>query len=239
MLITQPTRFSTFERVQDENGKRWYKCGEQMYPSVTTVLDCINHIKLQNYFKNNSKAKIEKVRAETADFGSKLHHLIEMDLKGTQVKIDHDGLRKCFENWTTVKKEKSISATHTELVVVSHKYGFAGSADIIGSYNGKTCVMDLKTGWYGVKAGYQMAAYRQAAIEMGIVDKSCGLAGIQIHRDGSKVATFEYEHIDFCFRRFLYALECFKGLYFNEISKMNAAWLKTDAVETYFGGNND
>lgn len=227
---------SKVNRIEDEHGRRWYEHEGEKYASVTTVLDVVQHLKLNNYFKNNSKNAIEKKRVDTADFGSKLHRMVELNLKNVHVDIADPALKKCFEHWLTLRDDKGISATHSETVVVSRKYGFAGSLDILGTFNGKTCVMDIKTGWYGVKAGYQMAAYRQAAIEEGLTDTSCGLAGINIHRNGDKVNCFEYEHIDFCFRRFLYALECFKGLYFNELNKMNWSYLKIDAVETYFKG---
>lgn len=236
------------ERSEDERGWRWYEVNGVKLISVTQVLDVIQHYQLTNWFKNNSANKIEKTKTLTGDFGTHMHKIVEMDLQNDQNKtdkkilIDSPELSKGFENWNKVKTENQIASTHTETMVYSLENGYAGQLDLIGTFkftkpanaHRTHAVQDLKTGRFSIKTGWQIAAYRRAAIEMGLVDETCGMVGIGIHRDGTPGKPFEYEHIDFCERRFLYALESFKGLYFNELAKMKWPYLMKDCVETYY-----
>lgn len=240
------------ERSEDERGWRWYEVDGVKLISVTQVLDVIQHYQLSNWFKNNSANKIQKVKDETANFGSSMHKIVEIDLQndqfGTNKKINLDDplqnpeLAKAYGNWIDTKIKNEIKSTHTETMVYSLKYGFAGQLDLIGSFkftkkanlHRTHAVQDLKTGRFSIKTGWQIAAYRRAAIEMGLGDENLGMVGIGIHRDGTPGQPFEYEHIEFCERQFLYALQNFKGLYFNELAKLKWPYLKQDAVEMYF-----
>lgn len=236
------------DRSEDTRGWRWYEVDGVKLISVTQVLDVIQHYQLTNWFKNNSSNKIQKTKDSTADFGHVLHKAVEIDLQNdqhqTQKKIilDNPIQAQGFENWQKLKTDCQIVSTHTETMVYSLKYGFAGQLDLIGTFKFKKpsnlhrthAVQDLKTGRFSIKTGWQIAAYRRAAIEMGLANEDIGMVGIGVHRDGSPGQAFEYEHIDFCERQFLYALQNFKGLYFNELAKMNWPYLKQDAVEMYF-----
>lgn len=242
-IVKQDTpQVKRIERESDSRGWRWYEVDGVKYISVTQVLDVIQHFQLTNWFKNNSANKIQKTKDVTADFGSSLHKIIELDLQNKPIVVDQPELKASYDQWITLKKEKFIQATHTETIVYSTKYGFAGQLDFIGTYKfEKSCnahrtyaVQDLKTGRFSIKTGWQLAAYRMAAIERGIADDSYGMVGIGIHRDGTPGKPFEYEHIEFCERQFLYALQNFKGLYFNDLAKMEWPYLKRDAVEEYY-----
>lgn len=235
------------ERGEDSRGWRWYEVDGIKLISVTQVLDVIQHFQLTNYFKNNSANKIQKTKDSTGQFGSTLHKMVEMDLQDKKITIEEPALQRGFENWSKVKEENHITATHTETMVYSLKYGFAGQLDYIGTFQFKKkanlhrthAVQDLKTGNYSIKTGWQLAGYRRAAIEMGLADESIGMVGIGVHRDGSPGQPFEYEHLDFCERQFLYALQNFKGLYFNELAKLQWPYLKKDAVELYYKEKHD
>lgn len=173
------------ERGEDERGWRWYEVDGVKLISVTQVLDVIQHFQLSNWFKNNSANKIQKVKDATASFGSSMHKIVEMDLQNDQhgtekkITIDNPELAKGYENWTKLKNDNHIQSTHTETMVYSLKYGFAGQLDSIGTFKFKNppnahrthAVQDLKTGRFSIKTGWQIAAYRRAAIEMGIADK--------------------------------------------------------------------
>lgn len=236
------------ERSEDSRGWRWYEVDGVKLISVTQVLDVAQHYQLANWFKNNSANKIQKTKEKTADFGSSLHKIVEIDLQNDQhgtdkkIEINEPTLAKGYENWLKVKTENHIQSTHTETMVYSLQYGFAGQLDSIGTFKFKKpanlhrthAVQDLKTGRFSIKTGWQIAAYRRAAIEMGIGDENLGMVGVGVHRDGSPGQAFEYEHIDFCEQRFFYCLEVFKGLYFNELSKMNWPYLKQDSVQQYY-----
>lgn len=221
----------TIKRIEDENGWRWY-CQEgqegspaNWYASVTNILSVAVPEQLKKYFQDNSKAKQEKVLTQTAEIGSLIHSMIERDLKDQAVAITAE-TEKPFHNWLELKEKHRIRAKHTELFIHSDRHGFAGTADIVGEFDGKECVMDIKTGFFSVKAGWQLGAYRMALQEMNIVNPECGMVGIQIHRDGSTGKPFVYEHYQFCEKTFLACLQVFRGLYFTKLNKMGWKYLK-------------
>lgn len=227
------------QRIEDDEGIRWYEdvgTGRK-YISVTHVLSYATHPKLKNWFVNNSKNKIAKVLEKSSNLGTILHSLVENDLSNKPIIIDQIkypelsvdelfGLKKAFDNWLITKSDHQIEATHTELMICSDEFGYAGSLDILGLFDGRPAIMDLKTGRYDVKAGWQMAAYRRAVIEAGLSDETLGMVGIQIKRDGLEANTFVYSHYDFCFNKFLACMELFKAFNFYKLDKMGWPWLK-------------
>lgn len=230
------------ERFEDSEGWRWYKDSEgRFYISVTKVLDVAQHQRMMKYYKTNSKAKNEKVLKTTANIGTEIHDLVERDLNNETFDIP-EKYQDAFSNWIDVKDKFKIEAMHTEQMVISKKYGFAGTLDMFieGDFKKKYNIADLKTGFYGVKAGWQMAAYREAFLEQGgYSPDEVGMVGIQIHRDGSKVGVFEYEHINPCTEAFLSCLEIFKMLYFNKLNKLGWSYLKDNSLKRYWGVPNE
>lgn len=220
-------------RTEDEDGWRWYEGVDgRKYISVTQVLDVATHQRLTNWYKNNSAKKIEKVKLVTADLGTRIHKAVENDLKGVEQKIEPD-VAPAFKEWLKLKAEHKIEAKVTERTLYSQVFGFAGTADIVGLFDGKLCVMDIKTGTYSIKTGWQLAGYK-TCWEEATKDMNVGMVGISIHRDGRIGQPFVYEHYDFCFERFLACLEAWKGLYFNKLAKMNWPWLKRNAFKAYY-----
>lgn len=225
------------------NGARFYELDNIVYPSVTSILDIIQPKRLTNYFKNNSKAKIEKTLTTTADFGSSLHSIIEMDLKGNPPTFSdsQQPLSKCYDNWKIIKERHNISAIKSEQIVVSKKYGFAGQYDHWGLCDGTHNIIDVKSGFFSNKVGLQMAAYRQALIEnepltpKGISE--LGLVGIQIHRDGREPKVFKYEHLSWVMTKFLHALEIWKHENFQMLNKIEWPYLHKDSVKEYYESN--
>lgn len=220
-----------------------YDMGE-FYVSVTTVLDCVIDSGLKDFFVNNDKKTIERIRESTADAGTKIHELIESDLKGEDV-IPSDSQQKAFDLWTSIRANHHIEADHNEVELYHDQLGYCGTADIIGNFtscdskkccfnkiNG-TAVMDIKTGTYKVQAGWQIAAYRAAAINMGLVDESCGGVGLHVKRDGSEGRPFVMQHLEPCFETFLHCLQVWKFLNFNKLAKKKWKYLKTDAFKEY------
>lgn len=227
------------QRLEDEDGIRWYEdinTGRK-YISVTHVLSYAMHPKLKNWFVNNSKNKINKTLEVASNLGTILHSIVENDLSNKATVIDKlkypdlsdeqvFQLKQAFDNWISTKEEHSIEAKYTELMICSDEFGFAGSMDIFGTFDEKPAIMDLKTGRYDMKAGWQMAAYRRAAIEAGLAEEELGMVGIQVKRDGSEANTFIYSHYDFCFNKFLACMELFKAFNFYKLEKMGWPWLK-------------
>ncbi len=221
------------ERVEDEDGWRFYRpIGDEdrsrWYISVTEVLKPILAQRLQQWIKTTSAKKQDAILNEASDVGTELHSLVESDLLGKTptVKPQYEGF---FEKWKTLRQEHGINAEKHEAYVCSDRYGYAGTFDILGMFNGKRAIMDVKTGFYGVKTGWQLAAYRNAYKEL--TGEDVGLVGLSIRKDGSGAQAFEYEHLDFCWVTFLAALQVFRALYWTKLSKMQWHWLETPYVE--------
>lgn len=225
--------------VIDEKGFRWYERDGKRYISVTQVLDVAQHKSLTNWFKNNSKTKINKAVTYAADIGKELHTIVENDLKTGHIPIDlKENLKAAVVNWLKKKEEYKIKAVMTEQIVWSDKYGFAGTLDmfISGKFRKTYNIADLKTGTYSIKTGWQVAAYRQAFLEtQKYKPNEVGCVGISIHRDGKEPNIFEYEHIQPCFSAFLHCLGIFKMLYFNQLDKSGWEYLKHDHMKEYYG----
>lgn len=215
------------ERTKCEQGMSWYG-GVGNFLSVTTVISygAPENKKLSNWYKKNSYKKVETTKQLTAEEGTAMHDAVEKYIKGEKQAISDDMYKKMggFLDWA---EKNELKPFYTEQVLASEKYGFAGRCDFIGELNGKLVVLDWKnTRHYRITNGWQLAAYRRMAVELGLVDKDCGMVGVQINRLTGVVKTFEYQHIDFCDHAFLHALENLKAHYFNYLDKVGWKWLK-------------
>ena len=202
---------------RDQDGRHVYTYESKDYFGVSSILDVIAQTWKMDYYKKNTAKAIEKRLIETADIGKRIHALIEADCRGHDVAPQPDCIA-AFENWKAFKVEHKIEPMANEVMVVNPALGYGGTVDSICMYEGKPMVADYKTGSVGITYGYQLAAYRQALIELGVIDESFGMAVFQIHRDGHVAQPFVYEHYDFCFQRFLDALGIFRGLNFKKLN---------------------
>jgi hypothetical protein len=149
------------------------------YPSVTTVLSEVAKPALTMWAAkeaaaaaladpylsvNEAAAAIYSKRDRAADRGSFVHGWIEALSQG------HEGPEDMFpedlQPWLTAFRKWNSAAkptfVYSELVVVNHTYGYAGTLDaIIRDQGGRTGLIDYKTG-KGVydEASYQLSAYR-------------------------------------------------------------------------------
>lgn len=212
------------ERFFDDDDMRHYALSEEDFFSgkfwvgVSAILDVATHAKLKNWFKNNSAAYIKSHSENTANIGTEIHNLIEADLKGETINVP-DEMADAMDHWYRVKSEHGIVATATEQGVYSNKYGYAGTFDILGEYDGKLSVMDIKTGSYSIKTGWQLAAYKYALEEQGEYS-DLGMVGINIHRNGKIGKPYTYERYEECYVAFLSCLNVFRMMYWNKLKDM-------------------
>lgn len=225
---------------EDDDGMRWYIRSDkdpsdksEWMASNTTILDHVVHKKLKSLHINNSAEKQKKVLEDAADFGTIMHRLVEDDLNGKQVVVP-DSHKESFEKWLEKKALHCITPAKTEFSVFSERIGVAGTTDGLimfkaeDEHYARKSVYDLKTGFYSVKAGWQMAGYK-LMLEEDYGYDALGMVGIQIPRKGGESKVFTYTHYDWCLNRFIDALGTFKGLYYTKLSKMNWKWLHQEA----------
>lgn len=213
-------------RRSDEQGWRWY--GNKI--SVTTVLDqAVANPGLTAWYKRTTEKQIEKVRTETAKFGTELHDYFEKVLTGKELgPIDpkHQPHIDTFHAW---RKQNRVKPMHCELSLASEDLGIAGTCDFLGEINGQMVVADWKiTSKFKITNGWQMAAYRHMIAENLGID--VGMVGLQVDRRTALPKMFVYQHFDWCDTRYKHALEIFKGLHFTKLSKLDWPWLHKDAL---------
>lgn len=212
-------------RKSDEQGWGWY--GKHI--SVTTVLsNTIAKPSLNNWLKKNSENHTNKVQAEAFDYGTRFHKAVEDTFLGKKPQVDSD-FERGFMNFLVWKGEMNIKPLHIEKTMFSHKYGFAGTADFIGYVDGDLLICDWKTSKrYDVTYGWQLGALRLACQEeLGITP---GMAGVQISKVTHKVEMYKYQHFESCENAFLEALDNWKMLYWNKLSKIEYPWLYSKAM---------
>jgi len=135
------------------NGRRLYDIGDEKLPSVTTILSETaseeKKASLARWRQSVGQKQSEIITREASSRGSKLHELLEkfilnqlnLDLlvdnsleKLMADQIIENGIRnKLSEVW-------GVEAT----LAYSGKRGFAGSADLIGIYEGHETILDFK-----------------------------------------------------------------------------------------------
>lgn len=115
-----------------------------------------------------------KVKDQAGDIGTLVHYLILCRLEGKEPDLSTFApqdvtsaqvpLRK-FEDWAV---EHELQPILLETPLVSEKFSFGGTPDFYGRVDGKTTLLDFKTGKAVYQeAFYQVAAYRELLIEHG------------------------------------------------------------------------
>lgn len=172
----------------DTNAGRFYHWGAEPFVSVTTVIgDGVPKPGLQRWFMKNiaktaaaervklatmSAAEVEKFllsssspasTENSAALGSKVHAKAEIISRGGMTGDIPDDEMPFIENFIQFVKDFSPTYVEAESSVYSRKYGYAGTLDAIVTIDGKTHVLDIKTGksvWPEV--ALQLAAYKHA-----------------------------------------------------------------------------
>jgi hypothetical protein len=144
-----------------------------------------------------------------ADIGTQTHEIIERILKGEIGIVVPDYLKSTIDSFAAWYSQAGIdSVLHSELPVVSEKYGYGGTIDIVFKMqDGTTLICDWKTsnGLYK-ETSLQIAAYRQAYIEMVDHKPSDSIINAGAVRLGKDYPAFEYRavtQLDECLTGFL------------------------------------
>jgi hypothetical protein len=165
----------------------WYPPAEPVtYQSVTTILDVIAKPALLNWYGSIAaawavdnvevmlrmladlgrdvtvKAVAARGRAERdrkGAIGTRAHQAIEAMLAGLPVLTDPD-TAPLVEQYRRFARDWRFVPEWSEAMVVSERYGYAGTLDLIGYLAGRRAMIDLKTGSYmAPEMGIQLAAY--------------------------------------------------------------------------------
>ena len=127
------------------------------------------------------KAHIKEL-AKAGEIGSQVHALIEFTLRmelcekvGPSPALEPKA-QFAYAEWQKWRQSVKLKPLMVEFTMVSHKYGYAGTADLLAEVNGVLTLVDWKTGKSVYREAHlQNAAYRQAVREMGLGDPQQGL----------------------------------------------------------------
>lgn len=217
-------------RQTDERGWRWYQHEGKNLISITTVLDAYLNKDDQEFLLGIDLATYGYVMEATAKAGTEIGELCKTSLEPNFVCPPK--YKKPIENWLKLVEKNKIEPLEWEKRVVSTKYGYAGAIDLIANVRGVKGIIEIKSGKYRKKAGYQAEAQRMAEFEM--TDELLPTHVAHIHRDGSTRKLYSFAHHEFLFTKFLSALELFKGDYATILNDLEYAWRYRNAFRDYF-----
>lgn len=202
MIITNPYKYSTYERIET-NGKRHYinKSIQNPLPSVTTILDATSDKSALDEWRDRiGHDEAHAITKQSADTGSDLHlNLEDYILKGS------------FNRGSFIAKAMTKAIINRGLSKVDEVWGcevglhypglYAGTADLVGVWSGKPAIMDFKNSravkereW--IESYFlQLCAYSMAHNELYGTDISTGVIMMATH-DG-KYLEFVLELCEF------------------------------------------
>lgn len=155
-----------------KNGHRAYE--NNSYPSVTTILGVLRKIGLENWFKFNTLAFINKESEEGKLIGTQIHEAIQQHIEQEEVRIETEfaeQVTNALKGFMQFKKDHpEIKLKKAEMKLTSEKYGFNGTLDCIGKIGEELVLLDWKTSKCKAKEKpdiyeeykYQVSAYTKA-----------------------------------------------------------------------------
>lgn len=176
-------------RINRGRGHRYEDAAGVVVPGVTSILKALPKDALINWAANTTAdaavdrwaeldamkpaarlAALKKARFEDRDAaankGTRVHALAEQLVRGDRVDVPPE-LEGHVRSYCAFLDEWAIEPLHVETVVMSHRYGWAGTLDLIGEIPGLgVCLLDVKTSRSGIfgETALQLAGYRYADV---------------------------------------------------------------------------
>ncbi len=184
----------------------------QRLPGVTTILNQLGWNKNALTFwgfkvgqENPNSRSPYDIRDAAADVGTAVHTAIESSLSGTDDEIVLEGLRGALEGeqadrairalrgWLQWRDLISFQPLEMEVSLVSERYGYGGTIDLIGETAGQLSLIDWKaTGGIYRETLIQVEAYRRLWDECNPDRPITG--GLYVLRADPKNGGFEFRY---------------------------------------------
>ena len=148
---------------------RFYKIGEEYYPSVTTILNAYpKGYGLTSWYMDNGH-DTTRIKNLAKAKGSIVHKSIERLTNGEVLSFDNfeEDEWKCLMAFCAFWEEYKPEVISSETTVYSNIYKFAGTIDSVIKIGDKFITIDYKTSknlW--AEYDIQLSAYEKARIEM-------------------------------------------------------------------------
>lgn len=184
--INKKFPYFTLDRETIPSGERVYSTPDGLLPSVTTILSATADTKgLDEWRQFVGEAKANQIRDEATGLGTLMHEHLECYVQNIDRPRGSNLVRQMAKNMAD-------QIINRGLINVNEVWGieiplyfpnqYAGTADLLGEWNGKQAIMDYKTSKKVktkeqiVDYGCQLAAYAKAhnhlfgtKIETGVV----------------------------------------------------------------------
>ena len=134
-----------------EDGYRKYLLGDNKLPSVTTILNATKSEEekaaLANWISRVGVKESNKIKTEASSRGTSMHTYIEEFLRGRNNKSFFESNEQ-YKNMAKEIIEKGINGKLEEIYgmeeTLYYPEQYAGTADLIGVYQGKNVIIDFK-----------------------------------------------------------------------------------------------
>ena len=158
-----------------EGGIRRYLFGDEKLPSVTSIISYTKSIEekaaLENWKERVGYKEANKIKNEASSRGSSLHAYVENYLKN-RINESFFESNELYKNMANEIINKGITGRLDEIygteVTLFYPKKYAGTADLLGVYEGKIACIDLKQSNKPKKSDYiqdyflQLGAYTLA-----------------------------------------------------------------------------
>ena len=134
-----------------ENGMRKYLFDDEKLPSVTSILQATksdeDKAALENWKQRVGHKEANKIKTEASSRGTSMHSYIEDFLRGriNESFFEND---EQYKNMAKEIIEKGIKGKLEEIygieTTLHYPEKYAGTADLVGIYQGNECVIDFK-----------------------------------------------------------------------------------------------
>ena len=158
-----------------ENGLRKYLFGDEKLPSVTSILQATkseeDKASLENWKQRVGQEKANKIKIEASNRGTSMHSYIEDFLKG-RINESFFESNEQYKNMAKEIIDKGIKSKLEEIygmeTTLHYPKKYAGTADLVGIYQGQETIIDFKQSNKPKKTDYiqdyflQLGAYTLA-----------------------------------------------------------------------------
>jgi genome maintenance exonuclease 1 len=131
------------------NEVRMYDCGENAYPSVTSIISFVSREKFASWRARVGNEEANKITKHSTTRGTDLHYLFEMYLQNKNVKEYKQYQKPLIQYMFNFAKpyidEKLNNIYQQETTMYSDRLCLAGTVDLICEVNGELAIVDFKT----------------------------------------------------------------------------------------------
>jgi genome maintenance exonuclease 1 len=133
--------------TEQKDGKRHYRSGSNLYPSITTVLSILSKEGIANWRAKVGEEEADKISYRASTRGTAVHEIIEKYLNN-ESEYRNGYMPNIIANFLSVKEvldERIGKIYGQELPLYSDHLRVAGRVDCVAQFDGKDSIIDFKT----------------------------------------------------------------------------------------------